>query len=126
MRHFLGGLVLLAVGACSDATALGSDLLRINVLPDALELVNSSEQPVYTFIIERDAQAYVDWVVCTDPSTCNGIAAGGSRVVPYDAIVAYTAGAEEAVVHHWHLIPDGTGFRPDSVRSTVVQLHADH
>jgi hypothetical protein len=126
MRQLLAVLAFVTVGACSDTTSPRSDLLRINVLPDALELVNTSQQPVYVFAAERNSLALLDWAPCQDPTTCEGIAVGGSLVLPFDEITGYGPGAEEAVVYHWHLIPDGAAFKPDSIRSTVVELHVHH
>lgn len=48
-------------------------------------------------------------------------------VVPYTEITGYTTGASEAVVYNWHLVPDGAdGFRPDSIRATIIALHVHH
>jgi len=123
MRRLIAMVAALAIGSCSDPIAPESDLLRINVLPDALEIVNISQQPVYLFIAERNTLALLTWAPCTDPTTCEGIDVGKSMVVTYDAITGYFPGAAEAVVHHWLLIPNGaSGFQPDSIRATIVPL----
>jgi hypothetical protein len=127
MRFYFAFAAALAIASCSDATAPKSDLLRISVQPEAVELMNDSPQPVYVFVVERNSLALVDWAPCSDPSNCDGIAVGGTKVIPYDDITGYAPGAAEAVVHHWHLVPDGAGgFRPDSIRSTVIGLHVHH
>ena len=126
MLRFLAVVATLVLASCSDSTAPRSDILRINILPDALELMNTSQKPVYAFIAERNSLALLDWAPCMDPS-CESVAVGGSMVVPYEDITGYTTGAAEAVVYHWHLVPDGAdGFRPDSIRATIIALHVDH
>ena len=125
MKRWLLVAAALATLSCSDATGPAqTDLVRVSVLPDALEIVNVSPHPVYYFVAERNSLALMLWAPCTDPETCEGIPAGASRVVPYGEIAGYAAGAEEAVVHHWHLVRIGgaSGFKPDSIRSTVVRL----
>ena len=126
MKRLLLLAAALASLSCSDATGpVQTDLVRVTVLPDALEIVNVSGLPVYYFAAERNSLALMLWGPCTDPETCEGIPAGASKVVPYAEIAGYAAGAEEAVVYHWHLVRIGgaTGFKPDSIRSTVVRLH---
>lgn len=123
MRRLLLVVATLASVACADSTSPKPELLRINVLPDALELVNTSQKPVYVLVAERNSLALMDLAPCMDPS-CESVAVGGSMVVPYVEISGYSAGASEAVVYNWHLVPDGAdGFRPDSIRATIIALH---
>jgi hypothetical protein len=124
MRRFLVMAAMLGVLSCADPVSPSSDILRINVLPDALELVNLSSAPVYFFAAERNTLALIDWAPCVEPA-CTNVGPGVKFVLPYEDMVGYSQGAEEAVVYHWHLIPGSTptGFRPDSIRATVVQLH---
>jgi hypothetical protein len=125
MKRLLTLAAVVATLSCRDSTAPGTDLISISVLPDALEIVNVSHHPVYFFATERNSLALMLWAPCTDPDSCEGIPPGESKVVPYTEIAAWSAGAQEAVVHHWHLVRVGgaSGFKPDSIRSTVVRLH---
>ena len=125
MKHrFLVLGATLGVLSCADPVSPSSDILRISVLPDPLELVNPSPVPVYFFAAERDALAHINWAPCTE-SACTNVRSGVKFVLPYEDMIGQSQGAEEAVVHHWHLIPGSTatGFRPDSIRATVVHLH---
>jgi hypothetical protein len=114
------------IATLSCAESIGpetkSDLLRVNVFTDQLQLVNQSQQPIYFFAIERNS--LLDWAPCVDPATCEAIPVGGSKFLLYTEINGYQTGATEAVVHHWLLVPQGTEFQPDSIRSPVVHLHA--
>ena len=118
--------IALAVGTLSCAESIGpeakTDLIRVNVFTDQLQLVNLSQQPIYFFVIERNS--LLDWAPCVDPATCEAIAAGGSKMLAYTEIAGYQAGATEALVHHWLLVQQGSEFQPDSIRSPVVHLHA--
>lgn len=126
MRRILAFAMLIAA-ACADGTAPKSDLLQIHVLPDALHIVNTSPQSVYVFVAERNTLALLDWAPCSDPTTCEGIAVGGSQLLPFAEITGYTVDATEVVVHHWHLVSNGAGgFRPDSIRATIVALDGHH
>jgi hypothetical protein len=124
MRRFLALAAILGVLSCADPVSPSSDILRINVLPDALELVNLSPVPVYFFAVESETLARINWAPCTEPA-CTNVGPGVKFVLPYVDMIGYGQGAEEAVVHHWHLIPGSTatGFRPDSIRATIVHLH---
>jgi hypothetical protein len=118
--------IVMAVGTLSCAESVGpetkTDLLRVNVFTDQLQLVNLSQQPIYFFVIERNS--LLDWAPCVDPGTCEAIAVGGSKMLSYTEIAGYQVGATEAVVHHWLLVPQGSEFQPDSIRSPIVHLHA--
>lgn len=123
MRRLIALASALAVLSCANPVSVKSDVLRVNVLVDALELVNMSDTKVY-FIAFAGDMTLVDPEPCTDPVTCEGVGSGVKYLLPYTNINGYVQGAAEAVVYHWHLIPDGAiGFRPDSVRTTDVHLH---
>src|SRR5687767_10884581 len=125
MRRSIALVLAWAVLSCSDPTSVKSDVLRINVLPDALELINLSDSKVYFYAFEKNFLATVDLAPpCRDPVTCEGVDSGVKYLLPYTNINGYVQGSSEAVVYHWHLIPDGAnGFRPDSLRATEVHLH---
>ena len=110
--------------SCAESVApTPTDLLDVNVLPDALELVNQSQSPVYYFAVEKGTLAALSWAPCTDPATCEDVGVGVHKVVPYSEITGYHAGSTEAVVYHWRLVSGNNGLQPDSIRATEVHLH---
>ena len=117
-----------AVGAACLAAALvgcSSSFGPVDVVTQAsaLRILNSSDAPIYYFIVERQSAALVDWAPCTKPSTCPSVAAHGDAEVPFSRIVGYEPGEREAIFYWWHLLPvPAGGFQVDSIRTRVVQL----
>jgi hypothetical protein len=87
-----------------------------------LAIQNIGSEPLYTFALTRDLTAIVDWIPCTDPTRCEGIAPGARREVAYSAIYGYTRATREIVAYGWHLVPSGNGFAPDRIRAVVVRV----
>jgi hypothetical protein len=89
-----------------------------------LRLVNQTERPIAFTVFEREFAARVQFAPCVDPSPgCLRLAPGASILVPYAEIGGYTSGAREAIVHWWHVVPDGAGgYRAEAIRSEVVRL----
>ena len=123
MKATLGGTVLLVILGCTDPTGPIPGSLWVQAIPPALQLTNQSPAPVYSFVIESQTAALVNWAPCADPSRCSGLAPGGSLHLPYTDIAGYTPGARQAIVYWWHLVPsDGPGFRTDSIRAVMIGL----
>ena len=110
--------------ACGGPTEFRLDgPLSIRADGRAVEMENTTGETVYTFVVERETAALIDWMPCTSPTECDGIEAGARARVGYDAIAGYEAGEREAIVYWWHLRPAaGGGFAPDQVRAEVVRL----
>lgn len=115
-------MVLLASSlACSDATGVEIGGVIANAESGQIAITNGTSRPVYTFVIGRQFAALALWAPCTNPSTCEAIAPGATRRVPNPSFPGIVE--TEAIVNWWHLVPDPAGgFKPDSIRSGVVQL----
>ncbi len=123
MRSCFVGLILGLALACGTPTGPLGGRLTVRAAPPILELSNESPAVIYTFTIEAQTAARTNWAPCTDPARCSGIKLGGTREMPYTQIAGYTAGATQAIVYWWHLVPGGeTGFMPDSIRAVPVEL----
>jgi hypothetical protein len=127
MRRLRSSVVLLTAvvlaGACNDSTAPTRDgPLVVTVRPGRLVVQNVGSELLYTFALTRDATAVVDWIPCSDPARCDGIAPGARREVPYSEIYDYTRETREIVVYGWHLVPNGNGFAVDRMRFVIVRL----
>ena len=124
LRPLLAAAATLLAGACDLPLELSAgDSLEIQVSRSSIRLENNLAEPVYTFLIERQAAALTDWIACSVPDECDGIAPGRSRRVDYRDIVGYDRGDREAIVYWWVLVPDpGGGHRVDGFRSRVVRL----
>ncbi len=121
-RTFRGAAVFALLSACARPTAPGGTLMVL-ASPPNLVMTNQTATPIYSFIVDQRTLALVDWAPCLDPATCDPLAAGTTKTVPYDSILGYSAQTESVVVYWWHLVPNrGTGFRPDSLRAQVVGL----
>ena len=119
MTRALVSIGTLAFIACSSPT---DQLTVASTGTQSLRLANKTAEPIYYFAVESDAAAIIDWVACTDPAQCKHVAPHGVSAIPYDQIAGYTPAARQAIVYWWHLRPDGSLFRPDSIRSLGAQL----
>ena len=115
-------LFLLAFG-CSGGTGPDGSPLQVRVMPPVLTLTNESPAIVYTTVIERNSLAVVDWIPCTNPLFCPGIAPGEAATILYSEITGFESGEEQAVVYWWHLVPRaGGGFQVDEIRQIMIDL----
>lgn len=86
-------------------------------------LANSGDEPVYYFLVEREARAYVDWIPCSRPDNCTGVAPGSAVKLGYNQIVGYDRGDREAVLTRYRLErqADG-GYEATDYHQTVIPL----
>ncbi len=88
-----------------------------------MRIINSSNAPIYYFVVERQSAALINWAPCTDPVACPKVEAHSAATVPFSRIAGYEPGEQEAILNWWRLVPaPGNGFQVDSIRSKVVQL----
>ena len=113
----------IAIG-CSSSTDPSTDILSAHAENKTLTLVNTSDDPVYFFVADKDALALLDWAVCIDPSKCTPVAPRSTKLVSYSEIAAYQEGSGNAVVYHWRIISKGEGkYDYDKLRELDVKLH---
>ena len=113
----------LAVSACSVSTAPSSDLITATPEEEALEIRNTSSEPVYYFVADRGVLALVDFSMCNEPDKCESVAPGAAKKVPYAGMLGYSGSTEELIVYHWRLLPTGAGrYQQDSLRQMIVPL----
>lgn len=118
----LAGLALLACG--EPAAPVSTELLVADARQGTVRLANLTRESVYYFVVERDFAALALFAPCANPITCPKVPARGNVEVDYDDVAGYQAGAKEAIVFHYRLVPAaGEGFRPDSVRALVIPLN---
>jgi hypothetical protein len=124
MTHAFRALAALAlVVGCQDPTAPATDgPLTVTARGGKLVIENTGSLPLQTRAIVVNDRVVVDFVECTDPAVCPGLASGARKEVPYSQIYDYTRLAREAMVYGWHLVPDGDGFRVGKVWAVRVQL----
>ena len=123
MKVTVPGLILFGILGCTDGIGPVAGSLTAQASRPAVQLNNNSSATVYTFVVERETAAVMNWAPCTNPFLCPGLAPGKEATLPYSDIAGYTPGARQAVVYWWHLVPgDGPGLRPDSVRGVLLDL----
>jgi hypothetical protein len=85
-------------------------------------VTNRTNNPIFPFVIGRNALPATDYVMCVDPSRCRAIEPGSGRMLPYPG--PYNGVAEtEAVVMWWGSMRDSTGtFRAVNENWKVVRL----
>jgi hypothetical protein len=111
----------LALGCGSPAGPADSPL-RVTAMDATVQLENVSERPVFYFIYERGAAAFINWAACVEQD-CPSVAPGTRAAIPYPAIGGYAPGRSEAIVWWWDVVP-GPGRRPvpGAVHAVVVGL----
>ena len=113
---------VLTIG-CASSTDPETDILSAHAENQALTLENTSDDPVYFFVADKDALALIDWTVCIDPAKCTPVQPHSTKVVPYSQIAAYQPGSGNAVVYHWRIIAKAAGvFDYDKLRQLDVKL----
>ncbi|HEU4557990.1 MAG TPA: hypothetical protein VFS20_09080 [Longimicrobium sp.] len=124
LLRLLASLVaLVSFAACDSPTFRLEGPLAIEVGSGRVQLHNRTDATVYFNVVEREYTALADWIPCSNPAACDGIAPGERQSIAYDDIMGYEAGAKEAVVYWWSLVPaPGGGYSPDNIRSEVIRL----
>jgi hypothetical protein len=114
--------VYLATG-CSDATGPARDgPLSVTVHPGALIILNAGSTPLHTFALSQRELQVVDWIPCTDPTRCPGLAPSARRELPYSQISGFAADTRDVRVYGWHLAPNGTGFAVSDMYAVTVRI----
>lgn len=113
----------LLVGACRSATEPAperSGPLFAVVGRDELWLLNRGDRPVYTFVIDAERLALVNWAPCVAAPDCRPIQPGAQQSFPFER--EYLRAGHQATVHWWYAVPGPEGPRPGTIHSFVVQL----
>lgn len=124
LRSIISLVALAAVAGCGGPTEFRLDgPLRIRTADGTLRLQNRTAGTVYTFVMEREDAARIDWIPCSDPVTCEGLPPNVERSIPYGRISGYDRGDREAVVYWWSLrAKAGGGYEPHEIRNAIVRL----
>lgn len=109
------GTATIAAGSVSVTTSNG-----------AIEIRNGTERSVFTFIVERQTAALIDWMPCLPHPNVRcggGVGEGQTLRIPYASINGYKPGATEAIVYWWTPVQDAAGtWRAENMQSAVVRL----
>jgi len=121
MRSALPIVLFLCV-SCSSLFGPDTSDVNVSVFMDRISIHNNSSHPVYTVVIPTADLPLADWIPCTNPQLCDGIAPGVRRLLSFPTRFHSTETADEAAVYWWHLVPtSGGGFVPDSLRVRRVR-----
>lgn len=99
-------LLLLPAVACDDPTA--PDGVGIRVANERIDVVNTGDEPVYTFVVDENLLALVDWLPCVTEQ-CGRILPGETRRLTYEELGA--APGHTVRLYYWRAVYDG-GFAP--------------
>jgi hypothetical protein len=118
----------LVAGACGEGSASptaprrASDGVVMAVVGrDELWLLNRGSQTVYTFVVDQESLALIDWAPCVD-ARCSPIQPGAQRAVPIGGGSGLGRG-RKVVVNWWYAVPGpADGLVPGEIHSLVVQL----
>lgn len=122
VRNFflLGAAVLIG---CLEVVPPQPRVLSAQLTSDGIDLLNHSDRVVYTFSADLDTlETLQGWTPCIEPETCEGIPPGDARVTPFEEIRGWSLQSRDVVVLHWFLVPDGAGFKPDTIRGLRLRM----
>ncbi|MBB4634938.1 hypothetical protein [Longimicrobium terrae] len=126
MRRRLTALALaaaLTTGCDSPLDSGSAPSFAISTKLGVITLANGGDEPVYYFLVEREAQAYVDWIPCAKPDTCTGVAPGTAVRLGYNQIVGYDRGDREAVLTRYRLDRQADGsYKATDFHHTSIPL----
>jgi hypothetical protein len=110
--------LLLPTVSCDDPTA--PDGLRITARNQQLLLENTGDEPIYTFALDMEMLALVDWVPCVGES-CGRIMPGATRMFTYEQLES--APGRLVRIYYWRELPGvGPLPRPGPVISRELRL----
>ena len=119
-----------ATGGCGTATTpptgpAGGETIYAVAREQRISITNVTRQPIFTFVVGRNAAELINWAPCVAAPSCPPLAPGKTRHAPYPA--RYLADGRErereALVYWWHAIRGRDGVvRPDSIRVRIVTL----
>jgi hypothetical protein len=117
---FLGAAILLG---CLEVVPPQARVLSAQLTSDGIDLLNHSDKVLYTFAADLDTlEVLEDWVPCVEVETCEGIPPGDARLTPFEGIRGWSLSTRDVVVLHWFLVPDGAGFKADTIRGLRLRL----
>lgn len=123
-RAFTLTCALVVASACDDVeiTAIESDLITASATAGGgVRLHGLTGQTVYYFVADAETLALLDWIPCTNPTSCPAVPPRGTVDVPRSAIAGDQPGSHTVVVYHWLLVRPGGSFVPDSIRAMEVR-----
>jgi hypothetical protein len=72
---------------------------------------------------DTESLPLIDFLLCTNPTTCQSVAPHSSHSVRVEDLPCCTRETSGVTIVHYHLVPvSGGGFRADSVRQIAVDL----
>ena len=117
-------LVATILTGCLEVVPPQSRLLSAQRTSEGIDLLNHSDQIRYTFSADLDTLEVMEgWTPCVDPETCDGIPPGDARITLFENIRGWSLQTRDVVVLHWALVPDGAGFKPDTIRALRLRMN---
>lgn len=118
---FLGAVILVG---CLEVVPPSARILSAQLTSEGIDLLNHSDRPLYTFAADLDTlEVLQGWTPCADPEVCEAIPPSDSRITPFEEIRGWSLQSRDVVVLHWFLVPDGAGFRADTVRGLRLRVN---
>jgi hypothetical protein len=110
--------LLLPSVSCDEPTA--PDGLRITAGDQRIRLENTGDEPIYTFALDMEMLALVDWMPCVSES-CGRILPGATRTLTYQQLAS--APGRLVRVYYWRELPSvGPMPQPGPVSSREFRL----
>ncbi len=116
-------LAAILVAACNGPTMPREDLaVAVSAADSAIHLSNRGSFSIGFFPVEAGESALILWAPCgPDIPGCLILRPGADTSISYSTVSGYYAGAKEALVYWWRLVPGpADGLVPDSIRVVRV------
>jgi hypothetical protein len=115
-------LLLPFVASCDSSTA--PDGLNISAVMEQLEIENTTDEAVYTFVMEERDMPLVDWMPCI-ADDCGRIPPGDTRTLTYEALG--TEPGQRVRIYYWRVVfgpADEPSPGPVSMRTIRLPIAA--
>ena len=106
---------------CAPASGISAGYVSVTPTVAGLTIINQTDRPIYTFAVNAETLALLDWVPCTGGANCPALAQGARRDVPWADVYWYAANTKQYSVYWWNVTvqPDGTA-RADNMHNVTV------
>lgn len=98
MKNFIGIMLILLVGGCSDFDHFESGAIEGYASGEAVHVKNKTDTPVWYMVVERETAATINWVRTKEER--NKLVPGVTKEIPLQEVFGYEKG-DEILFYYW-------------------------
>ncbi|MCB0258252.1 MAG: hypothetical protein KDH97_12185 [Calditrichaeota bacterium] len=115
-------LVVLLLGVMTGSCGLldsGSDTVAVSATLSGVLIENNTSETIYHTAFSKRILPLIDWIPCTVPDDCPGVAPEHYKVLRYADIEAYSEN-DTVVVYWWNLQKIDDGYKVVNLERAMV------